>query len=118
MNPFVKIENDDGNPQELLDDRQEGTKILVEIISEGPHCVPCDYAIAAVEYVAEIYSGKMEVRVVETKRVADAHRYLELRKINSGNLPVPSILINGILAFDRIPGPEELCDKLNEALFK
>ncbi|MCX5872626.1 MAG: hypothetical protein NTY51_05230 [Deltaproteobacteria bacterium] len=90
--------------------------LLVEVISEGPHCVPCEYAIAAVEYVSEFYVSRIEVRVVETKRPADARRYLELSSKHGGCLPVPAILFDGRLVFDQIPGPEELCEALDNAL--
>ncbi len=78
--------------------------------------MPCDYAIAAVEYVSESYVGRIEVKVLETKRHADALRYLELSEKNGGRLPVPAILFDGRLVFDQIPGPEELCEALNNAL--
>jgi hypothetical protein len=88
----------------------------VEIISEGPHCVPCEYAIAAVEYVSEDYAGRIEVKVVETKQRKDADRYLALCKSYGRLLPVPSILIEGRVVFDEIPGPEELRRTLDEAI--
>jgi hypothetical protein len=90
--------------------------LLVEVISEGPHCVPCEYAIAAVEYVQEDYQDRIEVRIVETKRREDARRYLDLCGSYGGLLPVPSILIEGRVIFEGIPGPEELCSALDEAL--
>jgi thiol-disulfide isomerase/thioredoxin len=88
----------------------------VEVVSEGPHCVPCEYAIAAVEYVAEFYAGRIEVIVLETKRKADALRFLQLSKEHGGRLPVPAILFAGSLVFEDIPGPEELSRALDEAL--
>ena len=91
--------------------------LLVEVISEGPHCVPCEYAIAAVEYVSEFYVGRIEVRVLETKRTADALRYLELSSKHGGCLPIPAILFDGRLVFAQIPGPEELCEALDNVLF-
>ncbi len=90
--------------------------LLVEVISEGPHCVPCDYAIAAVEYVSESYTGRIEVRVVETKKAADVLRYEELCRLNGRRLPMPAILLVGRMAFDRIPGPDELTEALDKAL--
>jgi thiol-disulfide isomerase/thioredoxin len=90
--------------------------ILIEVISEGPHCVPCEYAIAAVEYVSEFYEGRIEVKVLETKRRADAIRYLELTRLLGGRLPVPAILLEGRLVFDTIPGPDELRRVLDQAL--
>lgn len=90
--------------------------LLVEIISEGPHCVPCEYAIAAVEYVSESYRNRIEVRIVETRRPSDAVRYLHLCKTHGGILPMPSILFGGRLVFDEIPGPEDLRLALDAAL--
>lgn len=88
----------------------------MEVVSEGPHCVPCEYAIAAVEYVSAFYQGRIAVKVLETKRRADALRYLELCKTHGGRLPVPAILFAGRLVFDEIPGPDELTRALDEAL--
>ncbi len=90
--------------------------LLVEVISEGPHCVPCEYCIAAVEHVAADFPGRLEVRVVETKREADAERYLELCRSHGKNLPMPSVLIQGRLAFQGIPEAGELRERLNAAL--
>jgi hypothetical protein len=90
--------------------------LLVEIVSEGPHCVPCEYAIAAVEYVSEWYVGRIAVRIIETKYGPDALRYIELCQAYGGPLPIPAILFNGRLVFDEIPGPDELRSALDEAL--
>ncbi len=90
--------------------------LLLEVISEGPHCVPCEYAIAAVEYVSEDYQGRIEIRIVETIRRRDARRYLDLCRSSGGLLPVPSILIEGRVVFEGIPGPEELRRALDTAL--
>ncbi len=90
--------------------------LLIEVVSEGPHCVPCEYMIAAVKYVAPSYKGRIKVRILETKRSAGALRYLALCKEHEGSLPVPAILFSGRLIFDEIPGPDELCRALDEAL--
>ena len=90
--------------------------LLVEVISEGPHCVPCQYAIAAVKSVSEFYHGRIEFRVVETKQPEDAARYLDLCRINGGPVPVPAIVIASRLVFDQIPGSDELCRVLDTAL--
>lgn len=90
--------------------------LRIEVVSEGPHCVPCEYAIAAVEYIAESYAGRILIIVLETKRKADALRYLDLCKQHGGSLPIPCILFNGRLVFSDIPGPDELSTALDEAL--
>lgn len=91
-------------------------RLLVEVVSEGPHCVPCEYAIAAVEYVSELYENRIRIKVLETKSRTDAVRYLELCASHGGKLPIPAILFDGRLVFDQIPGPDELCQALDEAL--
>jgi predicted thioredoxin/glutaredoxin len=83
-------------------------KLLVEVLSEGPHCVVCEYCISVVQVVSEEIPELLNMRVVETKRAADAKRYIELCRMYGGLLPVPSILFNGRLVFRDIPGPEEL----------
>jgi glutaredoxin len=90
-------------------------KLLVEVISEGPHCVPCEYCISAVRYVAQ-GMPRVRVKVVETKRAADAQRYLELSAAHGGSLPVPSVIIAGRLAFDAIPEVGALSKALAAAL--
>jgi len=102
--------------QKVRSSDKRGERLLVEVVSEGPHCVPCEYAIAAVEYVAESYESRIEVKVVEIKKREDAARYFDLCRINGRKLPVPSILIAGKLVFDRIPGPDELSRVLDSAL--
>ena len=94
-----------------------GKKLLVvEVISEGPHCVPCQYAIAAVKHISEFYQGRVEFKVVETEKPKDVARYFDLCRINGAPIPVPAIVIAGKLAFDQIPGPEELRRRLDIAL--
>jgi hypothetical protein len=83
-------------------------KILIEVISEGPHCIPCEYAIKSVREIAPIFAGCMEWRVVLLKEREGAERYLELARKLGKNPPIPSILINEQLAFERIPGPQLL----------
>lgn len=90
-------------------------KLLVEVISEGPHCVPCEYCISAVRFVAQ-GMPRVRVRVVETKRAADAERYLELAAAHGGSLPVPSVIIAGRLAFAAIPETGALAAALAAAL--
>jgi len=115
----MRIANDDGSTPESPHQGVSSGKrepMPVEVISEGPHCVPCEYAIAAVDYVAEYYVDRISVRVVETKRPEDAARYLNLCKMYGGLLPVPAILFDGRLVFDDIPGPDELREALDKAL--
>jgi len=83
-------------------------KLLIEVISEGPHCIPCEYAVKSVQEVAPAFAEVMEWRVVLLKEREGAERYLELARKLGKNPPIPSILINERLAFERIPGPQLL----------
>jgi len=83
-------------------------KLRVEVISEGPHCIPCEYAIKSVQEIAPLFEGLMEWRVVLLKEGEGAHRYLELAQKLGKAPPIPSILINERVAFERIPGPQLL----------
>ncbi|MBI5248561.1 MAG: hypothetical protein HY912_03630 [Desulfomonile tiedjei] len=91
--------------------------ILVEVICERYHCVMYDYAITTVEFVAEEFEGKVEVRpVVRRGNRENAERFVELCRFNGRHLSVPTILIDGQVAFTDVPSPEELRNALNAAL--
>jgi len=91
-------------------------KILIEVISEGPHCIPCEYAIKSVKEVAPFFVDRIEWRVVLLKQREGAERYLELTRKIGKNLPIPSILINEQIAFVRIPGPHLLKTTIERVL--
>ena len=95
---------------------RQDQKLLIEVISEGPHCIPCEYAIKSVREIAPIFAGRMQWRVVLLKERKGAERYLELTQKLGKNPPIPSILINGQLAFERIPGPHLLRTTIERVL--
>jgi hypothetical protein len=66
-----------------------------------------------VESVAGEYSECLRWRKVVTKTLEGAGRYQELSRTLGRPAPVPSIFINGDLAFEMTPGPEELRAYLN-----
>ncbi len=96
--------------------RAQGQKILIEVISEGPHCIPCEYAIKSVREVAPSFVDRVEWRVVLLKEREGAERYLELTRKFGRNPPIPSILINERIAFVRIPGPHLLRTTIERVL--
>lgn len=53
---------------------------------------------------------------VVTKHLEGAMRYQELAFAAKGPVPVPSIYINGELAFDQTPGEDELKDRIDAIL--
>ena len=61
-----------------------------------------------VESVAPDYGDALHFERIITKEMSGAMRYGELTKSLGRPAPVPSIFINGQLAFDTIPSQEEL----------
>lgn len=91
--------------------------MLVEVICERYHCVMYDYAISTVDFVAEDFPGRVEVRpVVRRGNRENAERFVELCRINGRHLSVPTILIDGRVAFTDVPSPQELREAIEQAL--
>jgi len=60
------------------------------------------------ESVALEFGDQLTVAKVVTRTMEGAKRYQKLAKCLGRKPPVPSILVNGNLVFDIIPGVEEL----------
>jgi hypothetical protein len=84
----------------------------LEVIHEGPHCMPCEYMAKVVEEVAPEFGGALQWEKVLLNHKKGAGRFDELAHSLGRLPPVPSIFIDGKLVFDHIPGPEELRDRL------
>lgn len=69
------------------------------------------------EATAEFGDG-IRFKKVITKKMEGARRYQEIIKQTKALVPIPSILINGRLAFTTIPGKQELIDFLNRLVHK
>ena len=83
--------------------------VLVEIICERVHCVLYDYAIHTVDMIVEIFGDLVEIEtVIRQGDRENAQRFLDLCKRAGKMLPVPTILINGEVAFTSVPHPSEL----------
>ena len=93
--------------------------VLVEIICERVHCVLYDYAISTVDMIVEIFGDLIEIETVirQGDRV-NAQRFLDLCKRAGKMLPVPTILINGDVAFTSVPHPSELEAVIEEILIQ
>jgi hypothetical protein len=61
-----------------------------------------------VESVAAGYAASLRWEKVITKTLEGARRWQQLSKTLGRPAPVPSIFIDGEMAFDSTPGPEEL----------
>jgi hypothetical protein len=66
-----------------------------------------------VEAVVPGMGDRVRVEKIVTRTMAGARRYQELVRCLGRQLPVPSILINGKLAFEITPGEQELKAYLN-----
>ena len=83
--------------------------ILLEVICERKHCLLYDYAINTVDFVAEKFGERVNIKpVVRRGNVKNALRYLELCRKNRRPLSVPTILIDGEVVFTDMPTPKEL----------
>jgi hypothetical protein len=80
--------------------------------------MPCVYMTRVVESVASQYGEDLEWKKVVTKTEGGAKRFLELSDKYGHLLPVPSILVNGTLAFDSRPSPEALKVYLDQKFTK
>ena len=89
-------------------DTMAKTGIHLEVIHEGPHCIPCEYMAKVVEEVALEFEGQLQWEKVILTKKEGAYRYDELAKSMGRLPPVPSIFIDGELVYDATPGPDEL----------
>jgi hypothetical protein len=91
--------------------------VLIEIICERVHCVLYDYAINTVDMIAEIFGDKIDIQtVIRRSDIGNAQHYLDLCKRAGKMLAVPAILINGEVAFDSVPHPDDLIKAIEAAL--
>lgn len=91
--------------------------VLVEIICERVHCVMYDYAINTVDMVAETFGDQIEIQtIVRRGDLKNAMRFLKLCKKAGKMLSVPTILINGDVAFANVPHPDDLKSAIEKYL--
>ncbi|MEW6274742.1 MAG: hypothetical protein AB1556_06465 [Bacillota bacterium] len=90
--------------------------VLLEVIYEGDHCIPCVYALETAEEAAAAFGGRVKVATVYLRQVEGALRYKILSYGLGKPAPIPSLFINGKLSFDYTPPVEELQDALRLAL--
>jgi len=92
--------------------------VLIEIICERVHCVLYDYAINTVDMITDIFGDTVEVQtVIRQGDRENAQRFLALCERAGKMLTVPTILINGEVAFTSVPHPNEL-EKAIEAILE
>lgn len=69
-----------------------------------------------VDSVASGFLEKIKVKKVVTRTMEGAKRYQALVKKHGKLLPVPSIVVNGKLVFDKTPGEQTLAQYLSDIL--
>ncbi len=83
--------------------------VLVEIICERVHCVLYDYAINTVDMIVDVFGDMIDIQtVIRQGNRENAQRFLDLCARAGKMLPVPTILIDGDVAFTSVPHPNEL----------
>jgi len=101
------------------------SQILIEVMYKADYCLPCVYMDAAVQEVLPRYKDRVVYRRVDIMTGKGKERYLQLSYDLFGEeavrkyariAPVPSLLINGELAFDQIPPEFELVNAIEETL--
>ena len=99
--------------------------ILIEVMYKADYCLPCVYMDAAVKEVLPRYKDHVTYRRVDIMTGKGKEFYLQLSYDLFGEeavrkyarlAPVPSLLINGELAFDQIPPEFELVNAIEETL--
>jgi hypothetical protein len=93
--------------------------VLVEIICERVHCVLYDYAINTVDMIVDVFGDLIDIQtVIRQGDRKNAQRFLDLCARAGRMLPVPTILINGEVAFTSVPHPNELEDTIRSILVR
>lgn len=91
--------------------------VLVEIICERVHCVLYDYAINTVDMIVERFGDLIDIQtVIRQGDRANAEHFLELCRRAGKMLQVPTILIDGEVAFTRVPHPKDLEKAIEDVL--
>ncbi len=78
--------------------------------------MPCVYLTRLVIEALKEFGDTVNYTKVVTKDMEGAKRYGQIARQLKRPIPIPSIIINGRLAFKRIPGKEELVDFLNSVI--
>ncbi len=94
-----------------------GPRAFVEIVAKKKGCMLCDLAIGILEEIQpEFEDGSLAWEVVDVGSREGVARHAELGRI-CGRMPaVPSLVINGRIAFDNIPDMDALTEAVRAAV--
>ncbi|MQL52721.1 hypothetical protein GFC01_10695 [Desulfofundulus thermobenzoicus] len=90
--------------------------VLLEIIYEGDHCIPCVYMLETAEEAVAGFGDQVKIQLVYLRREEGGRRYRELSKQLGKPAPIPSIFLNGRLYFNITPPVEELQKAIQDIL--
>lgn len=94
-----------------------GEEVFVEIVAKKKGCMLCDLAIGILEEISgELPEGALRWDVVDVGECDGLRRHAELTALCGRKPAVPSIVINGRIAFDHIPDIEAMGHAVREAL--
>ncbi|OAT86137.1 HUIPC motif thioredoxin-like (seleno)protein [Desulfotomaculum copahuensis] len=82
--------------------------LLVELIYEGDHCIPCVYMLETVEEAMAPFGEQVGLELVYLRQKEGGRRYQALSEDLGKPAPIPSIFINGKLYFNITPPVEDL----------
>jgi len=96
--------------------RADNQPVLVEIVAKKKGCMLCDLAIGVLEEIAPDFEDAMlSWEVVDMGDRGGLRRFDELVKLCGRKPAIPSIVINGSIAFDHIPDYEALSEAVRKA---
>ena len=95
----------------------DSRNVMVEIVAKKKGCMLCDLALEMLEEIApEFEKDVLQWTVVDVGSKEGVMRHAELGKICKRMPAVPSIVINGQIAFDNIPDMEALSEAVRESI--
>jgi len=94
----------------------EGRIAHVEVIYEGDHSLPGVYMAEVVEKAVKKFGPRLRWEKVELMKKRGVQRFAELSVRNGGVAAIPSLFVNGKLAFEAVPSLKALEDYLLEVL--
>ena len=93
------------------------SEVYVEIVAKQKGCILCDLAIAILEEIApEFTPGMLRWSVVDVGDRSGLARMEALSRCCGKRPAIPSIVINGKIAFDHIPDMEALSRMIREVI--
>ncbi|MFH0998602.1 MAG: hypothetical protein V1844_24395 [Pseudomonadota bacterium] len=92
-------------------------EVYVEIVAKQKGCILCDLAIGILEEIApEFTPGMLRWSVVDVGGRGGLARMETLSRCCGKRPAIPSIVINGNIAFDHIPDMEALSRAIREVM--